>query len=319
MAVRISRQLAALSASLLIGGAVVAEDFEATLERARQAAVEHHYEEAIELLVPFRSVREPEIQYIVAAESGRAFFHLGRYQEAHSAFRQAVRLFPTRVESAIYLLATSYLLDDRDQAYEILRAILDSGARDLYLVMTLPGERRFAADPDVQAIIEEFTVPLEINTDAAQILGVQLGDDRATVVETTGARSSDPSASTLTAAAGPALIWGFVFDANQQLEEVVVQAENLLRYTPYRLRLGDDLTWMATPAAAIAAWGAPDQSSPPSEEGISMTWERSGSRIIVDFGLPRDPRPKGTSEGSAMIKMIRLERLNLESAGRIAE
>ena len=64
-----------------------------------------------------------------------------------------MRLFPTRVESAIYLLATSYLLDDRDQAYEILRAILDSGARDLYLVMTLPGERRFAADPDVQAII----------------------------------------------------------------------------------------------------------------------------------------------------------------------
>ncbi|MEJ2582280.1 MAG: STAS domain-containing protein [Acidobacteriota bacterium] len=113
---RISRQLAALSASLLIGGAVVAEDFEATLERARQAAVEHHYEEAIELLVPFRSVREPEIQYIVAAESGRAFFHLGRYQEAHSAFRQAVRLFPTRVESAIYLLATSYL-----------KELLDSG------------------------------------------------------------------------------------------------------------------------------------------------------------------------------------------------
>ena len=38
--------------------------------------------------------------------------------------------------------------------------------------------------------------------------------------------------------------------------EIVLQADNLYRYTPYRLQFGKGKDWRLTPAAAIAAWGA---------------------------------------------------------------
>ena len=139
---------------------VVAGDFETALERSREAAAHHRYLEVIEILTPYNSMDDPEARYITAAEIGRAYFHLGRYSEAHSAFQEAVRLRPQRAETALYLEATSYLLGDRDQAFAIFRAVLSSGARDLYLALTLPGERRFAAEPEVQSIIEEYVVPV---------------------------------------------------------------------------------------------------------------------------------------------------------------
>ncbi len=147
--------LTLLLATLPSGGST-ADDFEAVLERAREAALQHRYNEVIELLTPFNANDEPEIRYITAAEIGRAYFHLGRYREAHRAFREAVRLHPERAETAMYLEATAYLVGEPEQAYAILSEILKSGARDLYLAVTLPGERRFLADPRVHEIIEEF-------------------------------------------------------------------------------------------------------------------------------------------------------------------
>ena len=121
----------------LLGVGAGGDDFASALERAREAGISHRYAEVIEILTPFNAVEDSETRYITAAEIGRAFYHLGRYREAHRAFREAVRLHPERAETAIYLEATSYLVGDTVQAYTILREILRSGARDLYLAVTL--------------------------------------------------------------------------------------------------------------------------------------------------------------------------------------
>jgi tetratricopeptide (TPR) repeat protein len=301
--------IAALLLAILPLGPAIADDFETVLERAREAGVHHRYGDVIELLTPYNAADDPEIRYITAAEIGRAYFHLGRYREAHRAFREAVRLRPDRAESAIYLEATSYLVGDTKQAYAILREILDSGARDLYLAVTLPGERRFLADPRVHEIIDEFAMDLEIDVEGARFLGVSLGDSRASAVEALEARSADPDAPALTASAGPALIWAFVFDPEQRLEEILLHADNLLRYTPYRLRLVDGLDWRATPAAAIAALGPPSETASSAHDGISLGWDRAGHRLILDFGAPRAPIPFGLSEGAAALRTIQLKRV----------
>jgi tetratricopeptide (TPR) repeat protein len=305
--------------ALLPGGRLTANDFNVALEQAREAGQRHRYNEVIELLAPFNADGNPEIQYITAAEIGRAYFHLGRYGEAHRAFRDAVRLHPERAETAIYLEATSYLIGNSEQAYAILREILKSGARDLYLAVTLPGERRFLADPRVHEIIDEFSVDLPIDVERARIFDVGLGDSRSDAVNRLDARSSDPEAPALTANAGPALIWAFVFDPKQQLNEILLQAENLYRYTPYRLRFGEQLDWSLTPAAAIASWGPPHRTAASQEDGIVVSWDFPGHRLTLDFGRPRPPRPLGFQEGAAMLRTVQLTRQTSGPADRMTE
>jgi len=283
-----------------------AEDRESALLRAREAASSHRYADVIEILTPFNAIDDPEWRYISAAEIGRAYFHLGRYLEAHRAFREAVSLHPERVESAIYLQATSFLVGDREQALMIFSAILQSGARDLYLAVTLPGERRFLADPEVHAMLAEHAVALEVDVEKASVLEVALGDSRERVEEALDAGSSDGSATALTASAGPALIWAFVFDEDRRLAEIVLQADNLLRYTPYRIQLGKGVDWKATPAAAIAAWGPPTTTIDTPDHGLAMTWVLESHRLILEFANPREPRPAEIPEGAAMLRAATL-------------
>jgi len=317
--VKILIGLLTLLLAILPSGRLVADDFAAALERAREAGRQHRYNEVIELLTPFNADEDPENRYITAAEIGRAYFHLGRYGEAHRAFREAVRLHPERAETAIYLEATSYLMGDSEQAYAILREILKSGARDLYLAVTLPGERRFLADPEVHQIIEEFSVDLAIDVEGARVLGVSLGDSRRNAIDMLDARSSDPEAPALTASAGPALIWAFIFDAEQKLDEILLQAENLYRYTPYRLRFDDNTYWNLTPAAAIASWGPPSHTAASQEDGIAISWDYPGHRLTLDFGRPRPPRPLGLPEGAAMLRTVQLTKQISDPADRMTE
>jgi hypothetical protein len=210
-------------------------------------------------------------------------------------------------------------MGDLEQAYAILREILKSGARDLYLAVTLPGERQFLADARVREIIEEFSVELPMDILQAKIFGVALGDSRSDSVDKLGARSSDPEAPTLTASAGPALIWAFVFDAEQQLSEILLQAENLYRYTPYRLRFDESLDWSLTPAAAIASWGPPSDTADSRKDGIILSWDFPGHRLTLDFGRPRAPGPPGLTEGAAMLRTLQLTRQTSDAAGRMTE
>ena len=296
----------AFMAVTLAGGAP-AENLETALERARDAAHNHRYADVIAILTPFNAVGDRESRYITAAEIGRALFHLGDYEAADRAFREAVSLHPERAETAIYLEATSFLLGHREQAMTIFREILAGGARDLYLAVTLPGERRFLADPEVQSILAEYALVLDVDVEKARLMGVALGDSREHVAEALAAGSSDPTASALTANAGPAFIWAFVFDAEQRLAQVILQAENLFRYTPYRLRFGDEVDWRATPAIAIAFWGPPTETTTGGDGGIAMIWDMASHRLTLDFARPRSPRPPGVGEGAAMLRSVRLE------------
>ena len=269
--------------------------------------------------MPFNSLEDSEARYITAAEIGRAYFHLGRYHEAHQAFRQAVRLRPERAETAIYLQATSYLVGDTGQAYSILREILKSGARDLYLAVTLPGEKRFLADPKVIQIIEEYAVPLSVDIKRGLVHGVGLGTSREVAVDKLHARSSDPTSNALTASAGPALIWAYVFDADHRLEEIVIQADHLFRYTPYRLSFDQDLGWSLTPAAAIAAWGPPNRTEPTGDHEMLVSWRFDSHLVDLRFGRPREPRPPGIAEGVAVLRSIHLTRQSGATADRMIE
>ncbi len=291
------------------------QDLESALEEARSAAQNHQYSRVIDLLTPFNAVTDTEARYITAAEIGRAYFHLGQYQEAHRAFREAVQLHPERVETAIYLQATAYLMGDEEQALAILREVLKSGARDLYLAVTLPGERRFLGDPEVRAVLDEYTIPLLVDLQRGALLGAALGEDRAAVISTLQARSSDPTAAVLTATAGPAVIWAFVFDADQQLGEITVHAKNLHSYTPYRLQLGDEIGWDATPAIAIAALGPPDQTEIREENLIAMSWDLPECELSLEFERSRGLQADGEPGNAAVLKLVRLRRDQMKNAG----
>ena len=196
---------------LAVNGAAAAQDFEAALEQARQLGQQHRYEEVIGLLTHFDDLEDPEAQYVVAAEIGRARFHLGDYGAANIALRNAVALRPQRVETALYLQATSYLIGDRDQAYAIFREIVASGATDLYLAVTLPGEKAFLADPAVWSILDELATPVVVDLDRGALLGIGLGRSQAEVETRFGADHA-ATGDTLTARAGPYLTWAFGFD-----------------------------------------------------------------------------------------------------------
>ncbi len=292
---------------MLIATTLRCEDFDAALAQARESAQRHRYEETVERLLPFSSSDDPEIRYIAAAEIGRAYFHLGRYEPANRAFREAVALHPERAETAIYLEASSYLTGDSKQAFLIFEELLRSGARDLYLAVTLPGTRRFLAEPEVQALLAHYAVPLEVDVREAVSMGVKLGEDHDAVVQRLGATADDLSAGALTAEAGPAVIWVFDFDDRRRLSGISLFAGNLLDYTPYRLRFAAGLDWSATPAAAIAAWGLPSSIRPGDDASLTVTWNFDSHHLTLVFGTPGAVRPPSLPEGAAMIRMVRLQ------------
>jgi hypothetical protein len=303
---------------VLVTGAVAAGDEspDQVVLHAQQLAAEHRYQEAVALLEPLESTAEnTNLQYIVSAELGRSLFHLGRYQEAHARFQRAVSIEPRQVETALYLQATAYLLGEKEQAWLILREILKSGAKDLYLAVSLPGERKFLTDPDAWALIEEFAVPIGLDLETGSAFGLALGASRPEVAAALGVGTDSAEGKALTAHAGPHMVWGFAFDGSNRLVEIVLQVENLIKYTPYRLGFGGS-DWRASPAELGAILGPPTASSTDAENVLVMSWTRSDFTVSAAFGHPRQPRPPGIAEGVAMLKMIRVRSHGLEqSAG----
>lgn len=307
-------------AALLAGSGAVgdgAESFEAALERAREAALAHRYAEVIDTLTPFSSAADPEVRYTATAEIGRAWYHLGAYPVANRAFREAVAIHPDRAETAIYLLATSHLTGDTEQSLVVLGALLESGARDLYLAVTLTGTRRFFQDLEIVALLERHAIPLEVRIDAGSVMTATLGDPREHVLEALGITGDPPDGRSLTAEAGPALIWAFLFDREERLSEIVLHAQNLLLYTPYRLQFGGGIDWRASPAAAIAAWGPPVSSSPSDDGGVEMSWEFGDHLMAVEFARPGAYEPADRPPGAAMIRLVRFRAHAASAPARI--
>jgi len=311
---------------LAIAGAMTAigQDLESTvepaLEQARQLVAHHRYGEVIELLEPFSQLDDPEARYAVSAELGRAHFHLGDYSTADVLFREAVRLRPRRVETALYLEATSYLTGNRQQAYRILREVLGSGATDLYLAVTLPGERSFLADPEVRRILGETTRPVDIDIDRGSVLGVEIGRHRPDVERQLRIEPGPATAnSALTASAGPYLTWAFGFDDDGALSEIMVHNEHLLRYTPYRMSLGRGLDWRATPSTATGTLGAPTSTSRDGDDVVVMAWDRGGVELTLEFAPPREPPPPGIDSADPMLRVVRLRAAPDSESGSVPD
>jgi len=309
-----TRLVVALVAIVMAAGPSVAgaDSPDELIRQAQELGGHHRFQEAVELLLPLEdTIPDREVQYIVAAELGRSFFHLGRYNEAHERFRRAVSMHPEHVETALYLQATAYLLGDRDQALLIFREILKSGAHDLYLAVTLPGERKFLSDPEVWALVEQYAVPIGLDLETGSVFEVSLGQSRQEVETAFGANSGSSGGRALTAQAGPHLVWGFAFDDDGGLSEVVLQVENLVKYTPYRLGFGGS-DWRASPAELGALLGPPTATSTDSDHVLVMSWTRPEFTIAAAFGHPRPPRPPSIADGVAMLRMIRIRRHTAE-------
>jgi tetratricopeptide (TPR) repeat protein len=277
------------------------------LNRAQELAKCHRYQEVLELLTPLtEAARDPEAVHALHAEIGRAHFHLGEYEQAHAALLRAVAASPQRVEAALYLQAASYVTGRKEQAMTILSEILASGARDLYLAMSLPGERAFLTDPRVWTILQAHTVPIEIDIQDGRFRGAMLGQQRDAVARTFGVGTGDSASPVTLARAGPKTIWAFGFGADGTLDEIIVHAEHLLKYTPYRLHFDNGLDWRITPAVAIATLGPPARSSDHAENGLALSWSLPTHTLTLEFGPPAPPWPPPISEGTSMLLMIRL-------------
>lgn len=282
-----------------------AQDLEGALEQSRELVEAHRYQDVIDLLSPFDDLQDPESRYAIAAEKGRAYFHLGDYTAADRVFREAVLLRPQRVETALYYQATSYLTGNREQAYAIFREIITSGATDLHLAVSLPGERLFLADPEVWSILDELARPLKIDPNRGSVLGVELGQPRTEVERGLGVGSGAVDSS-LSAGAGPYLTWVFVFDENGKLGQITLHNEHLYRYTPYRIRLTENLDWRATPTDATRALGAPASTATTDDGLVVMAWDREGFRLTLEFAVPRPPAPPGFDPEVPALRVVRM-------------
>jgi len=305
------RKAAIVVACFGVCATLAAQELEPALEYAQQLVQEHRYQEVIELMSHFEDLDDPEAQYVVAAEIGRAQYHLGDYQAANAALRKAVSIRPQRIESALYLEATSYLIGDREQAYAIFREVLKSGATDLYLAVTLPGETAFLTDPQVWEILDEFARPVHAAVDRGSMLGVELGQLRPDVEKRLGASSETPG-DALTARAGPFLTWAFGFDETGTLVQIMAHNEHLFRYTPYRLDLGAGLDWRATPEDATSALGAPASTSTEGDELVVMSWRRDSVRLTLEFAPLRPPVPPGFKADRPVLRVVRMDAVESE-------
>jgi tetratricopeptide (TPR) repeat protein len=298
-------------ALLTCAGFGAAATVDETIATAQRLASQHRYTEVIDLLSGLEDTpANPELRYIVAAELGRAYFHLGRYQEADLLFRRAVSIHPDRAETALYLEASAYLMGDLEQALLILTEIIKSGGRDLYLAVTLPGERRFLAEAEVWEVLEANGISMALDLDNGSLFGLSMGEPRSKVAATLGSSPSTAEGPALTAHAGPHLVWGFAFDDRDRLSEIVIHVENLIKYTPYRLGFGAS-DWRTSPAEFTALMGPTSITSTDEENVLVMSWERPGWAVSAAFGHPRPPRPPGLAPGVAMLRLIRIKRLEV--------
>ena len=293
----------ALSVTMWAGVCSAATPAE-TLEKARSLVAGNHYPEALAMLEPLiaEDLGDP-ISWEIAAETGRAAFHLGQYHKAHELLQRVVQARPVVMEPALYLEATSYLLGDQHQAFAIFEAILQSGTQDLYLAVTLPGEERFLDEPKIQELLEQYAQPLVVRPASAMVQGVRLGQKRSIIADDLGI-VAPPGEAILTARAGPFLTWVFSFDQDDHLAEVVLDAEHLRRYTPFSLDLSQGISWTSTPITCITSLGGKHRSTTTADGSLILTWDFSETSLDLVFS-----RPDTDQHGAAVLEMIRMRRL----------
>jgi tetratricopeptide (TPR) repeat protein len=306
-----SRRVAAAAALLLVGVALAADptDLDRSLGLVQSLVANHRYREVVDVLQPFADrALDPESTYAVAAELGRAYYHLARYDLARGWLGRAVAIHPERVETALYLEGSSYLSGRREQAFVVFRELLRSGATDLFLAVTLPGERAFLGEPAVWSALDANAIAVEVDPAAGRFQTVRLGDGRLAVERALGASPDAGGSGTLIARAGPRMTWTLSFAADSTLAEVLVDADTLIRYTPFRLHFANGLDWRATPAAAVTLFGTPTRTTTAEGDLQLMTWELGASVLTLGFAPPPSPVPLPFANASSTLSLVRLRR-----------
>lgn len=307
----------ALCTALILSGTILLNLHADQCEQVDQALIEteilvdqHRFPQIVTRLETLiQCPVNDELRYRLTAELGRAYFHLARYQEAQKMLSTAVRLRPQQVESAIYLQACLYINQRQSDALLIYEQILRAGARDLYQAVTLPGERAFLRDPKVWDLNERYAQRLSLSLEDGTFRGVRLNDSRVDVAQVFGVGSSAGERSLLTARAGPRVLWAFAFDPRDQLHSIVVNAEYIVKYTPYRLEFSHGFSWTVTPAEAIAALGPANPSETLENGDLVLSWRFNNHGVRLVFGLPQPPRPPAIPEDMGMLKTVELSRL----------
>lgn len=305
------RVLACLAGAVLAAGVVMGQGgVGPTLQRAAELARSHRYAEVIKFLEPLEAVAEldtPE-QFELDAELGRALFHMGRYPEAYRHLAAALAIQPRRMEIGVYLEAAAWATGRRNEALKIFDGILASGARDLYLPVTLPGERSFLADPRVWQILDRHRQSLALDLATGSLGPATLGDSRSRVVAAFHLPPNLASKPVITARAGPAVLWILRFDERQRLDDILIDVQHVARYSPYRLEGPSGLGARWTPAQAMVRLGSPTSSESGPDGTIILRWRSDTAVAVLEFGTPPAPPSPGISPGAASLLMVRLRR-----------
>jgi hypothetical protein len=111
--------------------------------------------------------------------------------------------------------------------------------------------------------------------------------------------------------------WALSFSDDDRLEEIVIHAAHVLRYTPFRISCPCGLDWRATPTSARAILGEPDRVSDDATGHLALTWLEPGVTVTLDFAPPEPPRPAPIPPDSSMLSMIVLRLPDAD--GRAAE
>ncbi len=269
---------------LLTTSAAQSADLTTVLEAARNAAREQRYQRVVELLQPHTEPlpAEERARFSIAAQLGRAHFHLAEYASAHRWIRVAASVQPQNIEVGIYRQASAYLSGHHDEAFAVFEQILRSGAQDLWLPMTLSGEDAFRTEPRVQALLEQYTRTLPIDLGTGALAGARLGQPRSDVVAAFGAVDVEEGRF-VSARSGPIVLWSLEFDAHDQLIGIIVNVTGMILYSPLRPAFGGQLDWRAQPHDATAVLGPPIESHNPTGSLQTLTWQIDRVRTEMDF------------------------------------
>ncbi len=296
---------------LLLATAALAETgIRDTLDRAQELSRAHRYAQVITLLEPVaarKDLPDPD-RFEALSEIGRAQFHLGRYREAYHTLAKALRLQPRSAEAALYFEAAAWATGRRKQALSVFETLLASGASDLYLAVTLPGARAFLADPAVWDVLERHERPLVVDVRHGIALGAPLGETKDAVLAVLPG-SPPETGKGLVLHAGPKVVWAIRFGESGRFSEIVIDCQNLLRYTPYRLQFASSLDWRMTPEAARIVLGKPVSDETVADGGRVLTWKFGPFQTSMEFGSPEAPRPAVIPADSIMLRMLRMVRI----------
>ncbi len=307
------RQVVPLAAVVLAGAlqpAFSGQPNPVPLDQAARLLEHHRYQRVITMLEPYagRQDLDASARYWVAADLGVSCFHLARYEQAYDFIRRAAGLKPRNAQMALYREAAAWVTGRRDEALKIFEEILESGARNLFPAITLPGERQFLADPRTWSILLRHAIPLEANIKAGTFAGIGLGSSRKDVATIFHLGRVGGTRAVLQARAGPRVLWAFSFDAAGRVDQILIDAQNVLRYSPYTVALDRTHDWTTTAAGAIALLGPPALTRAEGAHGLVLRFNYPDHFGELEFGVPASPAPPMVPAGTAIVRMIRMSR-----------